>query len=75
MVQMKALLGLQKMKSDGLPVEIIEGLYIGSIGCALNKKTLHNFGITDILCCCDKVKMAFPDVDLVLVPLTIGLHL
>jgi hypothetical protein len=60
----KALMGLQYMKKDGLPIEVLPNLYIGSIGAALNKKGLQETGINAILCCCDGVKQAFPEVKL-----------
>jgi hypothetical protein len=58
----KTLFGLHYMKSDGIPTEVVNGLYIGSIGAALNKNNLKELGITHIMCCCDRVKQAFPDV-------------
>lgn len=58
----KALYAIQHMKTDGVPAEVLPGLYIGSIGAALNKKNLHEAKITHILCCCDNIKSSFPNV-------------
>lgn len=61
MASFKTLMGLQYMKKDGLPIEVIPNLYIGSIGAALNKKGLKENEISAILCCCDGVKQAFSE--------------
>jgi hypothetical protein len=37
-------------KSDEKPVEVLRGLYIGSIGAALNKDALMELGIKSVLC-------------------------
>lgn len=62
MTQIKTMFGLHYMKNDNMPAEIIPGLFLGSIGAALTKKSLIDLGITHILCCCDNVKAAFPNV-------------
>jgi hypothetical protein len=58
--QIKALIGVIKMKSDGIPEEILPGFYLGSIGAALNRKILEEHKIQHILCCCDGIKEAYP---------------
>jgi hypothetical protein len=60
--QIKALMGVIKMKSDGIPEEILPGFYLGSIGAALNKKILEEHKIQNILCCCDGIKDAYPQL-------------
>lgn len=58
----KALVAIKHMKTDPLPIEIIPGLYIGSVGAAFNKKSLDEAGITHILSVVDHVKKSFPNV-------------
>jgi len=48
------------VKTDNMPIEIIENLYIGSIGSALSRDNLKNTGIRAILVCAN-LKEAFPD--------------
>lgn len=50
----------QYIKNDGIPMEIIEGLHIGSIGTALNKENLKAANISCILSCAS-FKPAFPE--------------
>jgi len=49
MQAIKALCALKMTKTDPHPVEIIEGLYIGSIGAAMKKENLKAAGITHIV--------------------------
>jgi len=58
--QVKALMGLYYLKSDGIPAEVLPGFYLGSIGAAFNKKVLEEHKIEHILCCCAGVKEAYP---------------
>lgn len=46
---------------DSAPVEVIDGLFIGSIGCAYSKESLIASGITDILCVAGSPKLKFPE--------------
>lgn len=48
------------IKEDNMPIEVIENLYIGSIGAALSKDNLKNTGIRAILNCAN-LKTAFPE--------------
>ena len=48
------------MKTDSIPAEIIDNLYLGSIGAALNKEGLLQANIKSILVCAG-LKPAFPD--------------
>lgn len=49
------------MKNDKLPVQIIEGIYIGSIGAANNKPALLENKITHIVNLAATVKCVFPE--------------
>jgi len=51
----------KKIKEDGFPVEILNGLYLGSIGAAYNKDFLLTTGITHILCVADEIDASFPN--------------
>ena len=55
------------MTYDNLPIEVLPGLYIGSIGAALSRKNLKEAGITHILCVADKVQAAYPNVTFILI--------
>lgn len=48
-LQIKALFIIQKKKKDGIPVEVIPNLYIGSVGAAFNRSELNKNGITHII--------------------------
>jgi hypothetical protein len=48
------------MKEDGRPAEILPGLFIGSIGAALNKEIIKELEITYVLSALDKMKNPFP---------------
>lgn len=50
------------MKTDNLPVEIIEGVFIGSIGAAMNKKALEENKITHIIVAAQGIKEYHPEV-------------
>jgi protein phosphatase slingshot len=62
MTHIKAIMGMQYMRNDGVPAEILPGFYLGSIGAAFNRKVLQEASVGHILCCCDNVKEAFPNV-------------
>lgn len=50
------------MKTDNLPVEIIEGVFIGSIGAAMNKKNLEDNKITHIIVAAQGITEYHPEV-------------
>lgn len=60
--KVKMLLALKFKKDDGIPSEVMPGLYIGSIGAALNKPYLLENGISHILTVADNLKNSFPDI-------------
>ncbi len=62
MTHIKAIMGMQYMRNDGVPAEVLPGFYLGSIGAAFNRKILQEASVGHILCCCDNVKEAFPNV-------------
>jgi hypothetical protein len=62
MMVIKAMSAMRLSKDDNQPAEIIPGLYLGSIGAALNKESLMRNGITHILTCAANMKPGFPDV-------------
>lgn len=47
-------------KTDPFPIEVIDNLFIGSIGAALSKENLKNANIGSVLVCAG-LKPAFPD--------------
>ena len=50
------------MKEDNLPIEIIDNLYIGSIGAASNKEGLKSNNITHVIVAAGRIEKFFPDV-------------
>jgi len=60
-LEIKALIAFRMSKDDKVPAEIIENLYLGSIGSALSKNTLLELKITHIVTAMDKMKNAFED--------------
>lgn len=61
MMQIRMILALKYAKTDNMPSEILENLYIGSVGAAMNKKNLKDLGITHILIVADQLSPAFPN--------------
>jgi hypothetical protein len=53
---------LKMSRTDKTPAEIIQNLYLGSIGTALSKEKMKEIGITHILTAADKLKPPFADV-------------
>lgn len=49
------------LKEDNKPVELVDNLYIGSIGAAHNKKALKESGITHIVIAASGLKQLFPE--------------
>jgi len=64
MAVIKALTAMKLTKEDAQPGKVYDDLYLGSIGCAYNKKVLLEHGITHILCCASKIKPRFPNVSI-----------
>jgi len=62
LLQIQTLLALKHMREDKTPIEVIENLYIGSIGAALSKEELKKNGISHIVCASSQIKEAFPKV-------------
>ena len=60
-LEIKALIAFKMSKDDKVPAEIIENLYLGSIGSALSKKMLIELKITHVVTAMDKMKNAFDD--------------
>lgn len=58
-----AVVNMKLSIDDGIPIKIPgrDYLYIGSIGCAYNKKTLCEAQLTDILCLAKSTRSKFPD--------------
>eukprot|EP01083_Nonionella_stella_P051037 135535_1 len=50
----------KKMKEDGIPALIIEGLYLGSIGAAKNLQWLKSHGVSHVLCVAGGIGACFP---------------
>ena len=59
--QIKMLLALKIKRDDPYPAEIIPGLFIGSIGAALNLNFLEENHFTHILTVADGITPSFPD--------------
>lgn len=49
-------------KNDKIPVEIIDNIYVGSIGAAMNKNALKDLKITHIIIAAKDLKEYFPEV-------------
>ena len=58
----KAMTAMKLTKDDNQPAEIVDRLYLGSVGAAFNKESLSRNGITHILTCADKIQPRFPSV-------------
>ena len=58
----KTMTAIKLAKDDKTPAEIVDGLYLGSIGAAYNKESLELHGITHILTCADSIKPRFENV-------------
>lgn len=62
MLAIKAMSAMKLCRNDNEPSEVIQGLYLGSIGSAYNIESLQKNGITHILTCADKLKPRYPSV-------------
>lgn len=49
------------LKEDNKPVELVDNLFIGSIGAAHNKKAMKECGITHIVIAASGLKQLFPE--------------
>ena len=61
MQQIRMFLALKHYKTDNTPAEVLERVYIGSIGAAMSKNKLKDLGITHVLTLIDKMNPMFPD--------------
>lgn len=53
---------LEIVKNDNLPVEIIENVFIGSLGSAMNRKGLEECKITHIVVAAKTLQQYHPEV-------------
>lgn len=60
MMQLRLIFALRYAQTDGQPVKLLDHLYIGSVGAAMNKAALKAEGITNILTVADKLSPMFP---------------
>ena len=51
---------MKMLKEDNIPIELINGLFIGTVGAAMNYKVLKEKGITHIICAAMNIKEYFP---------------
>ena len=58
----KAMTAMKLSKEDNQPAEIVERVFLGSVGAAFNKESLQRNGITHILTCADNINPRFPSV-------------
>ncbi len=61
-IALKAMTAMKLSRDDNQPAEIVDRVFLGSIGAAFNKESLSRNGITHILTCADKVQPRFPSV-------------
>ena len=50
------------MKNDNLPIEIIDNIFIGSIGASMNKQSLKELEITHIIIAARGMTEYYPEV-------------
>ena len=50
------------IKNDNLPIEIIDNIFIGSIGASMNRKSLEEFKITHIIVAGKGLNEYYPEV-------------
>ena len=51
----KAMTAMRLGRDDNQPAEIVDRLFLGSVGAAFSKESLARNGITHILTCADKI--------------------
>lgn len=61
-IAIKAMTAMRLTRDDSQPAEIIDRMFLGSIGAAFNKESLSGNGITHILTCAAKIQPRFPSV-------------
>ena len=54
-IAIKAMAAMKLSKNDNQPSEIVERVFLGSVGAAFNKESLLRNGITHVLTCADKI--------------------
>jgi hypothetical protein len=64
---LKAMTAMKLSKEDNTPSEVIDRLYLGSVGVAFNKDSLTKHGITHLLTCADKIQPRYPKVIFMLI--------
>lgn len=60
MMQLRLIFALRYAQTDGRPIKLLDCLYIGSVGAAMNKAVLKEEGITHVLTVADKLSPMFP---------------
>lgn len=58
----KTLVAIKLIKNDCEPAEILQNLYLGSVGTALSKRKLEELKITHILSVVESMKIPFESV-------------
>jgi len=58
---MRAVMIMRIAKTDATPINIVPGLYIGSVGAAISKENLLANGITHVLCAANNIKLYHPN--------------
>ena len=61
-VLIKTMTALRLKRDDSQPAEVVDRLFLGSVGAAFNMESLDKNGITHILTCADKIYPRFPSV-------------
>lgn len=59
-MQLRLIFALRYAQTDGRPAKILDYLYLGSVGAAMNKAVLKEEGITHVLTVADKLSPMFP---------------
>eukprot|EP00347_Sterkiella_histriomuscorum_P002635 403367385 len=61
MLAIKAMTAIKLTRDDNVAAEIVQGVFLGSVGCAFHPESLKRHKITHILTCADKIQPRFPD--------------
>ena len=69
----KTMTALRLKRDDAQPAEVIERLFLGSVGAAFNQESLNKNGITHIMTCADKIQPRFPKVGVLRLLIFLGL--
>ena len=59
--KIQMLFALKHFKTDWMPAQVLENLFLGSVGAAMSKKTLQELGVTHILTVANRMNPLFPD--------------